>query len=311
MKLFGFSAVDAINDNDEQERTNDLKKKVNDLEQARQDLENLKNSHSKKIIGAGGNVEYGVDEKAIAEAEKKVKDAEDEVKKAKSEAIINSLEKDKKALEQQKDDSNESYESQLKVLEAQKESTDDYYERVIARLDSIIDTDKQTESNTDAWEEIEKTDTTVSTDNGVTTIEGRQIPSSQNNQNPTLTANPQPVMRENDILDNKNQSEKQTFSPTVMNDFLKLMGAKIPTNSDLVNIFPDITKSLFDNILKNTSSSIANTSNIINNGGENTTITVNIPSGITINNPTNGADEIADAIISQLPSAIMKKLNGK
>lgn len=74
----------------------------------------------------------------------------------------------------------------------------------------------------------------------------------------------------------------------------------------MANIFPDITKSLFDNILKNTSSSIANTSSIVNNGGGNTTITIG---DITITNPIGNSYDLAKDIEMNFGNAITQQIH--
>ena len=296
--------IDTMNDaNDEQEKANDLKQAGLDLEQAKLDLEKARNSYSKKVINSSGEVEYKTDNNAIAEAEKKFKDAEDKVAKLTIQARMDALEKQKEEQEQLQDKSNTDYDNQIKSIEEEKKTREQFYIKCIEKLDALINTDKQTESNSDTWEEVEKTDTTVSVDNGVTTVEGKEIPSSQN----ATSTNPQPTLRENDLLNNKNQPEqKQTFSPTTVNDYFKSMGINIPNVSDMVNMFPDITKSLFDNMLGNTSSSIANTSSIVNNdGGVVNTITVG---DIVISNPVGNINDLSKELKTQLPSAIKKIL---
>ena len=197
---------------------------------------------------------------------------------------MDALEKQKEEQEQLQDKSNTDYDNQIKSIEEEKKTREQFYIECIEKLDALIDTDKQTESNSDTWEEVAKTDTTVSTDNGVTTVDGKEIPSSQTTQ----------------------PEQKQTFSPTTVNDYFKSMGINIPNVSDMVNMFPDITKSLFDNMLGNTSSSIANTSSIINNdGGVVNTITVG---DIVISNPVGNINDLSKELKTQLPSAIKKIL---
>ena len=63
--------IDVINEeNDAKEKAKDLTQAQLDLEKAQLDLEKAKSSYKRKVIGAGGNVEYKIDNEAVVETEK-------------------------------------------------------------------------------------------------------------------------------------------------------------------------------------------------------------------------------------------------
>jgi len=109
-------------------KNNETSKAI-ELKNAMQDLENSK-QRTRMVYGSDGTVTYRQDTEKVEEAQQKVDDI-------KLDILIDSLEKQKKAKEAEKDAALQTYETMVTDLEQQKKDRDQFFSDVLEKLDNI------------------------------------------------------------------------------------------------------------------------------------------------------------------------------
>lgn len=131
--------IDALKDK------NDETKTAIDLKKAEQDLENAK-QRTRMVYGADGTIIYKQDDEAIAEAQQKVDDI-------KLDMVVSNLEKQKEALEEQKDIEVDKFDNMISTLNEQKDIQEKYFETLIEIL-SNYSNPKAAENIKSVWDRI-------------------------------------------------------------------------------------------------------------------------------------------------------------
>ena len=210
----------------------------------------------------------------------------------KKQGEIDALEAQKKQAEKKKDSDNEGFETQINGLETEKETREKFYEDVVARLDKIINPDKQTESNPDAY--------------GETSTPVNSAKSAETNSTNTNVQNANTQVQDTKKPDYASQGK--TFSAASINDYYKSIGYDVPNTKEMTRLLPNLGQASINNALSNVQNPIANASNVVNNSGANSTsIVVNIPSGITITNPVGDSTVLAKTILTTIDSAMTQE----
>ena len=282
--------IDSLKDkNNEAKTALDLKKAEQDLEKSRQ--------RTRMTYGADGAITYKQDDEAIAEAQQKVDDI-------KLDMIVNNLEKQKQALEEQKDIEIDKYDDMISLLEEQKDIQEKYFETLTEIL-SNYSNPKATENIKSVWDRIFANKENVKVNDTNVNVKGVNVDTSS-----TVFGVPdsdkvnQTLDRANEVIESlKEDKAENVIDP---DDFiakmLHTMGLKTP--DDLGSLSSQFS---YNNIIQRDLKDIAKniTTNKVINNSQPTTFNFG---DINVNNPVGDVKKLANEIKNELHKEAMMQI---
>ena len=270
---------------------NEVASKSIELKKALQDLENSK-QRTRMVYGADGTVSYRQDTDKVEEAQQKVDDL-------KLDMLIDSLEKQKEAVEGEKETALNKYDTMIDTLNEQKDKQSNYYNSLLEILNAYLNPNANENLDT-VFERIFADKNNVKTEDGTTVVNGNVIDTS-NVDSGKLNGD-----KVNDQL-----------KPVDIDKFMKDLYAKSGTTPDAYdrwkcgefgdpfNLLPNLFS--YNNIAQN------GANDIIKNITENRVISNSQPASfsfgdINITNPVGDAKQLAEEVKGQIYKEAMMEL---
>lgn len=270
---------------------NDVASKSIELKKALQNLENAK-QRTRMVYGSDGTIAYRQDTEKIEEAQQKVDDL-------KLEMLIDSLEKQKEAVEGEKETALNKYDTMIDTLNEQKDKQSNYYDSLLEILNAYLNPNANENLDT-VFERIFADKNNVKTEDGTTVVNGNVIDTS-NVDSGKLNGD-----KVNDQL-----------KPVDIDKFMKDLYAKSGTTPDAYdrwkcgefgdpfNLLPNLFS--YNNIAQN------GANDIIKNITENRVISNSQPASfsfgdINITNPVGDAKQLAEEVKGQIYKEAMMEL---
>jgi len=277
--------INALKDN------NDVASKSIELKKALQNLENAK-QRTRMVYGSDGTIAYRQDTEKIEEAQQKVDDL-------KLDMLIDSLEKQKEAVEGEKETALNKYDTMIDTLNEQKDKQSNYYNSLLEILNAYLNPNANENLDT-VFERIFADKNNVKTEDGTTVVNGNVIDTS-NVDSGKLNGD-----KVNDQL-----------KPVDIDKFMKDLYAKSGTTPDAYdrwkcgefgdpfNLLPNLFS--YNNIAQN------GANDIIKNITENRVISNSQPASfsfgdINITNPVGDAKQLAEEVKGQIYKEAMMEL---
>lgn len=298
--------IDSLKDkNNEAKTALDLKKAEQDLEKSRQ--------RTRMTYGSDGTIVYKQDDEAIAEAQQKVNDI-------KLDMVVNNLEKQKQALEEQKDIEIDKYDDMITVLNEQKDTQEKYFQTLIEILNNYSNP-KASENIKSVWDRIFADKENVKVNDTTVNVKGTEVSTS------SAVFGEADADKINQTL-NKVDEASQKFKETgdFIDQFMKDLYAKSGKTPDAYerykrgefgNVLDSLTSSFsYNNMIQKGVGDITRnitTNKVINNSQPTTfnfgDINVNNPVGDTKKLAQEVKGEIFKEAMMQIPNVAMKQIH--
>lgn len=278
--------IDALKDkNDETQNALNLKKAEQELEKSKQ--------RTRMVYAADGTVEYRQDTDKIQEAQQKVDDI-------KFNMLIDSLEKQKEAVETEKDTALAKYDDMIAALNEQKNNQSTYYDSLIDILNAYLNP-KATENIDSVFKRVLADKDKVKTEDGVTVVNGTTVDTHE--------------VDKGKLTGNKVNEQLKKTNGLSLEEILKSVGfsesvAKRLTYEDLSRVFGLSSIKPITPIINqpNTDSLIRHESIMRNNDNKSQPVSVTFEGGINIQNPVGDSYDLAKELRMNLPNAFEKQM---
>lgn len=270
--------IDALKDK------NDAAKKAIELKKAEQDLENAK-QRTRKVYGSDGTVTYRQDTEKAAEAQQKVDDI-------KLDMLIDSLEKQKKAVEGEKETLLNKYDDMIDILNEQKDKQSEYYDSLLEILNSYLNPNA-TENLDTVFERILADKNKIKIENGTAVVNGNIIDTSS-------------------IDSSKLNGDKINNNFEQMGKWLRAIGIgeesieKLTKNPLALIGVPNMQHN--STMLNNEKWDTSRDNYTINNRNTSQPVNVTFSGGINIQNPVGEVHQFAKELLLQLPTAFKRQM---
>lgn len=288
--------IDALKDK------NDAASKSIELKKAEQNLENAK-QRTRKVYGSDGRITYEQDTDKIAEAQQRVDDL-------KLDMLIDNLEKQKEAKENEKDAALEKYDNMITVLNEQKEKQSIYYDSLLEILNSYLNPNA-TENLDTVFERIFADKDNVKVENGTTTVNGNTIDTSnidkgkldgdKVNKQIEQTSNYETFMK---LLYNMAGKEPDAYERYKRGEYDE--GNKLMRDIFSDDVFINRAKKPFEDAITSFNETITKSS--ITNIEKQQPVNVTFSGGINIQNPVGEVEQFAKELMLQLPTAFNRQI---
>ena len=264
---------------------NTATKNAIELKKAEQELENSK-QRTRMVYGADGTIAYRQDTEKIEEAQQKVDDL-------KLEMLIDSLEKQKEAVEGEKETALNKYDTMIDTLNEQKDKQSNYYDSLLEILNAYLNPNANENLDT-VFERIFADKNNVKTEDGTTVVNGNVID----------TSNVDSGKLNGDKVNNKLKS-------TTTEDLLRSMGY----GNDVIEKFnqnPFVLTGIgggasFNPMNQNLEKMTVSKENYMTNNKTAQPINVNI-GDINVNNPVGDSNDLAKELRLNLQNAFEKQM---